>query len=263
MALARSKLKELRALAQRKVREEQQLFLAEGVRLVQDALDSDSQFVGVYYTEALRDTPSGKALLARLKGKTSEVHPTTEREMEAIADTVNAQGILALLRQRRYTPEQIVGGGDAGSLLVAFDEIADPGNLGTMIRTCDWFGVDGILLGKNSVELYNPKVVRSTMGGIFHVPIAADVDLLPVISRARAAGYRVFVTDVHGETHFDHPSYPQKSLLVFGNEAWGVTDQLKQLADVRLSIRRYGAAESLNVSVACGIVLSSMRRLSR
>jgi TrmH family RNA methyltransferase len=111
------------------------------------------------------------------------------------------------------------------------------------------------------VELYNPKVVRATMGGIFHLPIATDVDLLSTISKARAMGFKVYVTDIHGETHFDRITYNSRSLIVFGNEAWGVSDQLKQLADVRLTIRRYGAAESLNVGVACGVVLSALHRL--
>ena len=130
-----------------------------------------------------------------------------------------------------------------------------------MVRTCDWFGVHGMLIGQNSVDLYNPKVLRSTMGGVFHLPVVENVDLLPALSRARAMGYRVYVTDASGETHFDRVRFALKSVIVFGNEAWGVTDQIKQLADERVAIRRYGAAESLNVGVACGIVLSGVHRL--
>ena len=121
--------------------------------------------------------------------------------------------------------------------------------------------MDGILLGRNSVELYNPKVIRSTMGGVFHLPIAVGLDLPLTISRARGMGYRTYVTDLNGDVHFDRVQYPTRSLVIFGNEAWGVSDQLKTLADVHVSIRRYGAAESLNVSVACGVVLSAIHRL--
>jgi TrmH family RNA methyltransferase len=145
--------------------------------------------------------------------------------------------------------------------LVAFDGVSDPGNVGSMVRTCDWFGVNGILIGRSSVELYNPKVLRSTMGGVFHLPIADGVDLPPTLSKAKECGFKIYVTDSHGETHFDHVTYDSKSLIVFGNEAWGVSDQVRELADVRLGIRRYGAGESLNVGVACGVVLSTLHRL--
>jgi TrmH family RNA methyltransferase len=99
------------------------------------------------------------------------------------------------------------------------------------------------------------------MGGVFHIPIAEGVDLLSTASNAKNLGYKIYVADQSGETHFDRVKYSTKSLLVFGNEAWGVSDQLKQLADARISIRRYGAGESLNVGVACGVVLSALHRL--
>lgn len=261
MPLTKARLKKLRELTHRKQREEHRMFIVEGVRLVQEAVDSDFTVVEAYHTPDVTDQPGGKTLLARLKEKTGEVHPTTSREMEAISETVSFQGVLAVVQQKQFAVESVLKAGSAPSLVVALDGVSDPGNLGTMIRTCDWFGVNGILLGVNSVELYNPKVVRSTMGGLFHLPIAVDVDLLSTISGARASGYRIYVTDLKGEAHFDRLQYPGRTLIVFGNEAWGVSDQLKDLADVRVSIRRYGAAESLNVSVACGVVLSAVHRL--
>jgi len=261
MALTKSRLKDLRELTLRKYRDERKLFIVEGVRLVQEAVDSDFTVVEAYYTHDISDQPGGRALLTRLKGKTAELHQTTTREMDLISETVSFQGVLAVVRQKHFSVESILGTNDAPSLIVALDGVSDPGNLGTMIRTCDWFGVTGILLGRNSVELYNPKVVRSTMGGVFHLPIVVGIDLLSTFSRAKGMGYRTYVTDLGGETHFDRVHYQTRSLVVFGNEAWGVSDKLKELADVRVSIRRYGAAESLNVSVACGVVLSAVHRL--
>jgi TrmH family RNA methyltransferase len=181
--------------------------------------------------------------------------------MEVLSETVTFQGIVAVVKQKTFSLDVILQMNGTQSLLVAFDGVSDPGNVGTMVRTCDWFGVDGILLGRNSVELYNPKVLRATMGGVFHVPIVQGVDLLSTASQAKGLGYRVYVTDQNSETHFDRVKYSNKSLIVFGNEAWGVSDQLKQLADTAISIRRYGAGESLNVGVACGVVLSAVHRL--
>lgn len=261
MALTRAKVQQLKSLSQKKGRTATGTFLVEGLRLVQEAAASDFVIEEVYYTNEFTDDPAGRTLVDRLGGKTSQIRTVTTRDLGSITDTVTAQGIVAVVRPRVFSVDELLRPTDAPSVLVALDSVADPGNLGSMVRTCDWFGVQGILLGRTSVELHNPKVVRATMGGLFHLPIVEDVDLLSAISNARQTGYQVYVTDAFGETHFDRVRFANKSIIVFGNEAWGVSDQLKRLADVRVAIRRYGAAESLNVGVACGIVLSSLHRL--
>jgi len=261
MTLPKTKLKDLRALTHKKYRDEEKKFLVEGVRLVQEAIDSGFKILEAFHTQDLLDSPAGKSFLQKLGKKTSNLHQITTGEMEVISETVTFQGVVAVLQQKQYSLEAMLQKGATKSVLVAFDNVSDPGNAGSMIRTCDWFGVDGVILGRNSVELYNPKVLRSTMGGVFHLPIVEGVDLLSTISEAKSMGYRLYVTDMSGETHFDRASYNGKSIIVFGNEAWGVSDQVKQLADFQVSIRRYGQGESLNVGVACGIVLSTMHRL--
>ncbi len=261
MSLTKAKLKDLKELTHKKYRDEQKKFLVEGVRFVHEAASSDFHVLEVFYTEETEKDPIGKSALHALKKKTTELHKVTAHDIDAITDTVTSQGIVAVLRQKEFSADSMLKCPDGQCTLVAFDGVSDPGNVGSMVRTCDWFGVNGILIGRNSVELYNPKVLRATMGGVFHLPIADGVDLLSTISKAKSLGYKVYVTDLHGETHFDHVTYESKSLIVFGNEAWGVSDQVKQLADVRLVIRRYGAGESLNVGVSCGIVLSTLHRL--
>ena len=261
MALLKTTLRELKALQQKKQRRETGLFIVEGLRLAAEAASSDFEILEVYHSAEFALQSDGKALLHRLKKKARSVHEAAVRDLEMISDTVTSPGILAVLRQRRCEPLQLIRKGDVQSILVGFDAVSDPGNLGSMIRTCDWFGVHGVLHSGTCVELYNPKVVRGTMGGLFHVPVAEEVDILSALSTARTHGYTVYVTDAAGETHFDRTRYANKSVIVFGNEAWGVSDQVKALADVRITIRRYGAAESLNVGVACGIVLSAIHRL--
>jgi RNA methyltransferase, TrmH family len=261
MSLSKNELKKIRSLAHKKDREEQGRFVVEGVRLVSEAITSDFEILEVYHTSGFLEEPANESLLRKLTERVKRVEQVSSREIETISDTVTSQGIAAVIKQRAVTVDRILKADGAQSILVAFDGVADPGNVGTMVRTCDWFGVNGILLGKNSVELYNPKLLRATMGGIFHIAIADEVDLLSTVSHARDLGYRIYVTDQGGETHFDRVQYSSKSLLIFGNEAWGVSDQLKQLADARICIRRYGAGESLNVGVACGVVLSSLHRL--
>jgi len=260
MSLTKSTLRDLRFLAQRKFREEQQLFLVEGFRLLTESVESDFEFVEVYYTQHIAQELSVNSLLQKLKKK-SRVTQVTERELDSFTDTVQAQGIAGVLRQKQVPAESLLRHNDSRSTIVAVDAVSDPGNLGSIVRTCDWYGIDSVLVGSNSVDLYNPKVVRATMGGLFHLPIVENVDLPVLLSKAKEMGYRLYVTDNEGSTHFDRVQYASKSIVVFGNEAWGVSDAVKALADSRVVIRRYGAGESLNVGVACGIILSTMRRL--
>jgi len=261
MALPKNKLKELRLLTHKKYREEEKRFLVEGLRLVQEAADSGFKILETFYTKEILENPAGKALLHKLEMKTSNLHQISTREMEILSETVTFQGIVAVVREKQFSIDDLLQENATTSHLVAFDGVSDPGNVGSMVRTCDWFGVDGVILGRNSVELYNPKVIRATMGGVFHLPIVDNIDLLSTLSRAKTLGYKVYVTELTGETHFDRVNYNGKSIIVFGNEAWGVSDQVKELADSHVSIRRYGQCESLNVGVACGIVLSAMHRL--
>lgn len=261
MGLTRNKVRELRSLLQKKFRDDTGFFLIEGLRMVREAAESDFRITEAYHTAGFSGHSEAKALLVKLRNRGAQLVPVTDREMESITDTITNQGIAAVLRRKEFPADDLLVAEERRSLLVALDAVSDPGNLGSMIRTADWFGVNGVLLGRTCVELYNPKVLRATMGGVFHLPIAVSVDLPAALSRAKGSGYSIYVTDVEGGTHFDRAPSANKSVIVFGNEAWGVSDPIKGLADVRLMIRRYGSAESLNVGVACGIILSAMHRL--
>lgn len=261
MGLTKADLRRLKQLQQKKFREEHGRILIEGVRLVREAHASRAEILEVYHTREFADGESGRALLAKIAGSGRPVHAVTPRELDGFTETVHAQGIAAVVRYRAAAVDVLLRPAGGPAILAAIDAVSDPGNLGSMIRTCDWFGVAGLVLGRASVELLNPKVVRSTMGSLFHVPVAPGVDLLSFLSEAKQAGFSVYVTDADGEAHFDHVRYSDRSVIVFGNEAWGVSDQILQMADTRVAIRRYGSAESLNVSVACGVVLSAIHRL--
>lgn len=258
MALTRAHAKSLRALHAKKHRETEGLFVVEGLRMVSEAAASDFEILEALYTPEIHRQQSASHVLRRLQHRGVPILEISERDLAQFTDTVHAQGIAAVVRCRTRAVGDLVVAGNKRSVVVALDGVSDPGNAGSMIRTADWFGVNGVLLGRTGVELYNPKVVRATMGGLFHLPVADDVDLPAAVSLARARGYSVYVTGTEGEAHVDRVHYAHKSLLIFGNEAWGVSEQVRALADVRVMIRRYGAAESLNVGVACGIVLSAL-----
>jgi len=261
MPLTKNAVKELRALENKKTREQSGLFVVEGVRLLQEAVSSRFTMHTLYYTAGSVDAPETRRLLAAARSRSVDCQQITDRQMESISGTVQHQGILGVMCQERPPADTLLRPGTDESFIVGLDGVADPGNLGSIIRSADWFGVHGMVLSRNCVDLYNPKVVRSTMGSLFHFPVAVDVDVLPLVSHAKAMGYTVYVTATDGEQHFDRVLFARRSFIIFGSEAWGVSDQVRQLSDVRVAIRRYGLAESLNVGVACGIVLSGLRRM--
>jgi RNA methyltransferase, TrmH family len=259
MALTQNRIKFLRSLAQKKFREENGCYLAEGYRLVREAVAAGAKVEELFYTRAFVAEQEKRLLIEHLRD-TVRVTEVRDRDLEAFADTVTAQGVAALLRIEVKSAEALLGRGDAPALLVALDRVNDPGNLGSLIRTCDWFGVNGILLGRGSVDLYNPKVVRATMGGLFHLPIAADVDLPAGLSTAKAAGYRIHVADAGEGEDYRRLRYPRRVVIVLGNEAWGISDGVALCADGKVMIPRFGAGESLNVGVACGVILAELKR---
>jgi|WetSurMetagenome_2_1015567.scaffolds.fasta_scaffold02182_13 RNA methyltransferase, TrmH family len=260
MPLTRGKIRELRDLGRKKGREASGHFIVDGVRGVREALRSSFPLLELFYTGTLLADVVGNALVEEAQKRTHGVHAVTPREMEQISDTVTAQGVLAVMQRKEWAPADVLRKGDSASVIVALDAVADPGNLGAIVRTCDWFGVDALILGEGCVEPYNPKVVRSTVGSIFHLPILVDIGLPSLVSQVKEFGYTVYAAAADGVTYTDDVQYAQKSCLLLGSEAWGISEPVMQAADVCLAIRRHGAAESLNVGVACGILLAGLRK---
>ena len=260
MSLSRNRIREIRSLSQKKVRDAMDLFVIEGLRLVHDAAESTFDIPEAFCTAAFEATPAGGELMGLLRARGAGCRQVTPRELSQCADTVNAQGVLAIVRRRKEDAGELIRRIAPPALLVGLDGIADPGNLGSIVRTCDWFGAGGILLGRTGVDLYNPKAVRATMGGIFHVPVVTGLDLPASVLQAKAHGYRVYVADPRADLTDADVRFAERSLICFGNEAHGVSEDLSRVADARVAIRRYGAAESLNVGVACGVLLSAHRR---
>ncbi|MEI2821462.1 MAG: RNA methyltransferase [Marmoricola sp.] len=134
-------------------------------------------------------------------------------------------------------------------------DVRDPGNAGTIIRTADAFGVAGVVLAGNSVDPYNPKTVRATVGSLWHVPIVVEPDPVRALSELRAAGYRILATDGNGEVEIQEAGLTDSHAWLFGNEAWGLPAELAALADARVRIPMAGRAESLNLSTAAAVAL--------
>lgn len=175
-----------------------------------------------------------------------------------ISDTKTPQGIMAVVSQLDYNIHQVISK-DKGFFIVA-DEIQDPGNLGTIIRTAHGAGVDGIFLTKGCVDLYNPKTIRATMGSVFHLPILEDLEVEWLISTLIEEDTNLYATALESSQILYNFDYRAKTAIIIGNEANGISDKTKEMLSNFIKIPMPGGAESLNASVAAGICMFEVVR---
>ena len=254
MKATRRQLALLRSLRTRKGRRETGLFLVEGRRLCSD-LAASGLPVELVLTAAESDQAGRDAqLIDRFRRLGAQVVHEAAHRVQGIADTVHTQGLAAAARWR----DRPLGAAEFGkrAIVVALDRVSDPGNVGAVIRSAAWFDVSGVLLGEGCADLLNPKVVRATMGGLFHVPVYRKVDLPQFVARLGEEGFDVAVAATDGGPDWRNWADAPRSLLVLGSEARGVGDGLRRLADRTVAIGRAGAGESLNVAVCAGIFMS-------
>lgn len=240
-------------LAKRSAREETGLFLVEGPQAVSEALQFRAALlVDLFMTQAALDRYPELARAAAASGV--EVEIVSDHVLETMADTVTPQGVVAVSRQFPVSVHELLSGGV--TLVAILDEVRDPGNAGTIIRAADAAGADGVILTGRSVDAYNPKVVRSTTGSIFHVAVAQGGELDAAIRAVKSAGLQVLAADIVGD---DLPTVrdrlAQPTAWLFGNEAHGLTDDSLTLADHVVKVPIYGHAESLNLATAASVCL--------
>jgi RNA methyltransferase, TrmH family len=240
-------------LAKRNAREETGLFLVEGPQAVSEALSFHAdRLVDLYITPQARDRYGDLVQAAATAGLRAEL--VSDAVLDVMADTVTPQGVLATCRQFPVSLDDLLA--TKPQLVAILEEVRDPGNAGTIIRAADAAGAGGVIFTGNSVDAYNPKVVRSTTGSIFHVPVAQNGTLEEALAAVRAAGLQVLVADVKGA---DLPKVrgilAAPTVWVFGNEAHGLTDENLRLADRVVKVPIYGHAESLNLATAASVCL--------
>lgn len=239
-----------------RVRQEYGLFAAEGIKMAAEA-------VGLCRANKIYATESGlEALHEKLKGAVGcPVELVTEQVLAGIADTVSPQGVIALVEMFSYDLDQILLQENANLLFL--EEIRDPGNLGTIFRTAECAGINGIILSSGCVDIYNPKVVRATMGAVFRMPFVYTSEFLQVMSRAEKQKIRIFGAHLKGKRNFFEEDYKGRTAFVIGNEANGMTKEAAQTADVLVKIPMEGSSESLNASVAAAIMMYEAYRQKR
>jgi TrmH family RNA methyltransferase len=255
--ISKAELKYLASLSQKKVRSKEQKFLLEGWRSLKEVLNSPHKIELVAVVSRYLEDPDYETILSQLKQRRTPLKEISPTDLRKAADTVHSQGVLALVHQRRFSlDDEAVR---KARLVVAADAVNDPGNVGSILRSADWFGVDAVLLGNGCVELHNEKVVRSTVGSMFHLPVVEDLDLPQTLVRMKQDGFVIVALSADGDKIYTELETKGKQIFVVGNEAHGVSADVRRAADVVVKIPRAGKAESLNVGVACGIMLAHAR----
>lgn len=245
-------VKYLKRLYRKKTRKNEGKIILEGFRIVLEALRNRVSFQTVFISEDFFSSKEGQTILGQ-QANFGKLFLLDQKLLQEIADTQNPQGIIAIADQK-VCPQ--FNWGQARTILV-LDQVQDPGNMGTMIRTALAAGVDGIITLKGSVEIYNLKVLRATMGAIFTIPIMADIDLVHFkeILKGQRDNFKVISADFSGEKYYYQADYGQQTIIIIGNEANGIRAEVLQLSDLRVKIPLIGQIDSLNAAIAAGVIL--------
>lgn len=253
MPLSSNRIKYLRSLHHKKYRDLENRYLLEGVRLLEEALASPV-IIHEIITSAVEPSPRRQSLLQSARDRAIAIHEVSAATLASLCDTDAPQGIVALAEKSAVTAPRWSGLHEPTLLIL--DQLHDPGNLGTILRTAEWFGVQTVLLSRYTVELYNPKVVRSAMGALFRLRCLADMDLGTVLPLLQQSGYDIVTSRAeNGQTTVPHAD---KIALVIGGEAEGVSEIVLHHSDRFITIPCRGRGESLNAAVAAGILLQQI-----
>ena len=244
--------KRILALKKRKAREREGAFLIEGIRLCEEALKVEGAAEQLIFARDMLDRNERLAKLHDTARKAGvQVQMTDRRAMKGMCETETPQGVVGVALEPKWDRDEVI---DCRKPLLVLDQIRDPGNLGTMLRTSEAANAGGLFLLKGSCELLNPKVVRSTAGSIFRFPVFVDQRPDSLIDDLKRAGVKVFATDVEGQL-FSEVDFSMPHALLLGNEAFGIDPEVIVLADQKVSIPMAAPVSSLNVAVAAGILL--------
>jgi TrmH family RNA methyltransferase len=247
------RIKYLRSLYRTKYIRQESKFVLEGVRIVEEAIKEDVNIEQVFYSDYLMRNQRGEELLANLRETGAEILEVDDEIIQKVADTESPQGILAIVEQVDYNLTDILTGDN--KLILIVDQVQDPGNLGTIIRTADAAGVDGVITTKGTVSLYNQKTIRATMGSLFRMPVYWASDLKELKNILDDSGVKVVVGDINGDKYHFEVDCSSSTAIVVGNEGTGPRDELIEFADQLIKIPLVGDAESLNVAMAAGIMV--------
>ena len=244
------RLKELKKLQEKKHRVEEGKYLVEGFRLLEEAFKAGKKVFTVIYDRE-KEEHFNQYILPYLTDE--EVIVSSHEVLKELTKTMNPQGVAGILSMEQGTEDMHFALDQKTSLFVYLDGLQDPGNLGTIMRSAHAAGASGILFGKNTVDPYGDKVIRSSMGSIFHIPLFLEGE--KVLEELVQKGFKIAVTSLAAERNLFHENLKGNLVIVIGNEGSGISKELEEKGDILLKIPMPGGAESLNAAVAASIVL--------
>lgn len=236
-----------------KTRYQERVFVAEGIKMCLEA--PRGQIQQMYVSESFLAEEKNRQ---RIQDYSYEV--VSDTVFSRISETKTPQGILCLVQMPEYGLEELLR---QSPHLLILENIQDPGNLGTMIRAGEGAGVTGVIMDRTTVDMFNPKTIRSTMGSLFRVPFYVAADLQETLSELKERGIALYAACLDGERLYDEPNYTSPCGFLIGNEANGLSDRTAALADVRISIPMEGQVESLNAAVASALLMYEASRQRR
>lgn len=258
-------VKELIALIKKsKERKEKGLFIVEGPKMCFEA--PFSWIVSLYVSESfLEDEELKEKFFAYMKqaGQQSEIsyEILSDSVFKAVSDTQTPQGILAVLKMPKYELSDLLKG--EKTLLLVLESIQDPGNLGTMIRTGEGAGITGVIMNQSTVDLFNPKTIRSTMGSIYRIPYVVTENLAKTVQELKEKQVTLYAAHLKGALSYDEPDYVSACGFMIGNEGNGLTTELADLASSYIRIPMEGQVESLNAAISASLLMYETNRQRR
>ena len=243
-----------------KARREEDLFVAEGLRMCSEI--PKDRIRSLYISESFQK----QAECAKLTSGVRHVEVVTDEVFKALSDTQTPQGILALVKQYHYTLDEVAKTAAESVVpahLMILERLQDPGNLGTIIRAGEGAGVTGILMDKDTADIYNPKVIRSTMGSVLRVPFVYTDDLKGALKKLKSKGVQLFAAHLQGQNSYDKENYKNDIGFLIGNEGNGLSDEIAAMADTYIRIPMAGCVESLNAAIAASVLMFETARQRR
>lgn len=241
-------------LKKAKVRNEEGIFVVEGRKMFAEA--PKDWVTDIYVSETFFSDPEHKKML---EGRDYEV--VSDSVLKSVSDTQTPQGILCLVKKPEYQLEDLLR--EEQPHLLILESIQDPGNLGTMLRTGEGAGITGVVMNRTTVDLFNPKTIRSTMGSIYRMPFVVTEHLEETIAELKARQIAVYAAHLKGTLSYDEPDYRGGTAFLIGNEGKGLSDEIADLADTCIKIPMEGKVESLNAAISASLLMYEVNRQRR
>ena len=237
-----------------KIRNEEKVFLVEGIRMFSEV--PKERVEKVYISESLYNRKKQELHLNDFS-----VEILSDTVFQYVSDTKTPQGILCIVKQKKYDVEKLLS--IENPHFMVLDNLQDPGNLGTIVRTAEGAGVDAVFLSKESVDIYNPKTIRSTMGSIYRMPVVYIEDLLELLQIFKKKGIKSYAAHLEGRNSYDQEDYRLGTAILIGNEGNGLREEIANNADIWVQIPMQGQVESLNAAIAASILMFEVCRQRR